>query len=126
MVRLAFALVLLAGCAPTRWTLPANALAEGGCATTYACCLQRHPVDPEACGAPETPSVPKVEEPPIPVPVPIPDATKRKKPWPYGHCVDLYETCKGDVYRPPWFGPCDLCLNKCTSSGQWDFRMCHA
>lgn len=113
--------VALVGCASAR-TLPRDALAQAECASTYDCCLQKHPIDPEACGADALP-VPKVENPPVPVP--IPDAARKKKPWLYEHCVDLYETCKGDHYRPPWNGPCDVCLNKCTSSGTWDFAMCH-
>lgn len=118
MVRLTLVatMVSLAGCAPASHTLRRDALTQAGCATTYDCCIQRHPEAPEMCGA-ESPSVPKVNT------FPMTDANK--KPWPYEHCVDAYELCKGDKETSPWTGPCDDCLNKCTSSGQWDIERCY-
>jgi hypothetical protein len=89
--------VLLVGCTSGRTALRRDATAQVGCSTTYDCCIQRHPEAPEMCGA-EASAVPQEPRPVYPLPM----TGEEKKPWPYEHCVDLYETCKGDknVSRP--------------------------
>ena len=60
------------------------------CHTTYDCCIQRHPLDPEVCAANPTHNPPKADprNPPVP-PLPLTgEKVEAKRPVNLNRCLD--------------------------------------
>jgi hypothetical protein len=75
-----------------------------GCTSTYDCCIERHPTDPEFCGGGNTAPV---------------------------LCREMMVVCLENKLQPEWnrekFGKlkdCTTCLERCKKSGVWPFEMC--
>jgi hypothetical protein len=75
-----------------------------GCMSSYDCCIERHPTDPEFCGGGNT--APAL-------------------------CAEMMVVCLENKFQPAWnqemYGrvkDCAKCLARCRNERTWPFEMC--